>query len=417
CCLASFLLHLLAVLVLGSVAIPVGEQRTVVSLLLSCGELTATADDRPVELALATTEAAQEPEPEQDDRNLGHDVDAAEVPPLPETASLTELPAPRGQAEPQQAEPQQAEPQQADQPVSALGDLPSAAPPGQADEPGGAVLSLVNDGQNSEHDNVVERFIQYDIGQLRGEEGVKAREGFQRLGPDAMESLVRGLNRSASIHASCPVMVITYKIEAVLRANPDPTLLRCAVDNIGRGVPSTAPHHWRLKELLAQLRRMRLSPAGVNVTMLLAQLQSHSRPAVLEALDLILDRASKFPDFEKVELGWNCAGLLTHRDAGVRRAAHAALVALADGQDFGPAADGSLDNRFAAAGKWSRHFDETRYETAAAALLKNGEHLQNAGKRDAARRQYEKVSQEYPGTAAADDAAKLLDTLKSFAFK
>lgn len=77
-------------------------------------------------------------------------------------------------------------------------------------------------------------------------------------------------------------------------------LLICAVDNIGRGVPSTAPHHWRLKELVAQLRRMRLSPARVNMTMLLAQLQSDSRPVVLQALDLVLDRPPIFWTLKRV---------------------------------------------------------------------------------------------------------------------
>jgi hypothetical protein len=55
-------------------------------------------------------------------------------------------------------------------------------------------------------------------------------------------------------------------------------------------------------------------------------------------------------------------------------------VALADGQDFGLVDDGSPDNRFAVAAKWSRHFDEKRYKAAAAAddaerLLKTAKSL------------------------------------------
>jgi hypothetical protein len=58
----------------------------------------------------------------------------------------------------------------------------------------------------------------------------------------------------------------------------------------------------------------------------------------------------------------------------VRDAAHQTLVALAGGKDYGPADGRSADNR-RAAGKWSAHFDDDRYESAAAAVLNTGRDL------------------------------------------
>jgi hypothetical protein len=323
-----------------------------------------------------------------------------------ETGISSDLPLPRDRA----ATPEE-------QPTKAAGELPGEAPPGQAEAQGGAEPTRVVEASPAAHDDVVDRFIQFDIGKLQGEEGTKARDDFQRLGTDALPSLVRGLNRSASIHASCPVMVITSKIESLLRENPDPELLKYAIDHIGRGVPSSAPHYRRLRTLLAQLRQTPRGPRGRNVFLVEAQLQSNDRQRVLDAVQRVVDNCSTYTELEKRDLAWSLIRLLHHRYPNVRAAAQKALVALAGGEDFGPKNDRLAANRFAAAGKWSRHFDAERYEASAAAALKNGEHLDEAGKLDAARRQFQKVAQEYPGTIAADDAARHLEAPKSFVLK
>jgi hypothetical protein len=403
CWLASLLLHLLAVVLLGSLTVPVSRNRTVVSLLLTFGDLTAPANDEPVELAAAVLEPATEPMHEDEG---GNDLSGFEAPPPLEPGISAELPLPRDRSETPDP----------DESTNAAGALPGEAPPGQADARGGNTPKLALDAAADADDDVVERFIQFDIGKLLGEAGAKAREDFQRLGPQALPSLVRGLNRSASIHASCPVMVITSKIEAMLSENKDPELLKYAIDNIGRGVPTNAPHRGRLRSLLTRLRGGPPS-SSPNVTWVAAQLESHDRQQIVTAAETVAAKCTAYTEMDKRDIAWEFIRLLHDRYPNVRAAAHKTLVALAEGEDFGPDDDRQAAERFAAAGEWSRHFDAERFEAAAVAALKNGEHLEKAGKRPAARRQYQKVAQEYPGTAAADDAARHLETAKSFAFK
>ena len=102
------------------------------------------------------------------------------------------------------------------------------------------------DAQQLRYDKVVNDFIQYDIGQLRGKAGQAARKRFMNLGEDAIPALVRGLNKSAGIHASCPVGVIAGKLIQSLRGLSDSSFSQYAMENIGRNVPEDAPHFRRI---------------------------------------------------------------------------------------------------------------------------------------------------------------------------
>jgi hypothetical protein len=88
-------------------------------------------------------------------------------------------------------------------------------------------------------DQIVDRFMQYDIGRLQGKEGAKALKEFKALGPEAIPSLVRGLNRAAIIEHSCPVVVIGQKLGRLLAASDDQELMEYVRDNIGSGVGRT----------------------------------------------------------------------------------------------------------------------------------------------------------------------------------
>ncbi len=90
-------------------------------------------------------------------------------------------------------------------------------------------------------DQIVDDFIAYDVGKLRGAAGAAARQRFAELGPEALPALVRGLNKAAGIHASCPVGVIAGKLITTLRTANDPSLREFAIANIGVGVPENAP--------------------------------------------------------------------------------------------------------------------------------------------------------------------------------
>ena len=120
-------------------------------------------------------------------------------------------------------------------------------------------------------DEIVHRFILYDIGQLRGAAGNEARREFTELGPSAIPALVRGLNRSGSIRASCPVGVISSKLRSVMGRNQNPALVHYAIENLGRGVKPTDPHARRIENLREELRREFGSDSRGRAILLTAQ--------------------------------------------------------------------------------------------------------------------------------------------------
>jgi hypothetical protein len=85
-------------------------------------------------------------------------------------------------------------------------------------------------------DRIIDRFMLYDIGRLQGEDARMALRDFQKLGPEAIPALIRGLNRAAMIEHSCPVVVIAQKLQKLLLASDDMELLQLARDEIGAGV-------------------------------------------------------------------------------------------------------------------------------------------------------------------------------------
>ena len=90
-------------------------------------------------------------------------------------------------------------------------------------------------------DDTIERFIQYDIGKLKGAAGKKALDDFNRLGPEAVFNLIDGFNRAANMESSCPAVIIGRKIAGVVKSTEDVPLLTFAKENIGAGV--TAKRH------------------------------------------------------------------------------------------------------------------------------------------------------------------------------
>ena len=71
------------------------------------------------------------------------------------------------------------------------------------------------------YDEIVNRFIQYDVGQLRGVEGQRAYANFQNLSDEAaIPALIRGVNRAAAINNSCPIIVISNKLQSLFCASP-----------------------------------------------------------------------------------------------------------------------------------------------------------------------------------------------------
>ncbi|HEX5447419.1 MAG TPA: hypothetical protein VFW87_26630 [Pirellulales bacterium] len=399
CWLVSLFLHLLFVMVLGSIIVPTAPRRRLAAILLSfAGGDTPAASSAPPVL-LAAESAAK-----TDDAGPPVRLDAPTLAPPPiELASVMEPPSSTRLAD-------------AIGPglASLAAPAPSAAPtPGEQPTPQEPVVSPLEAAQalaeQARHDAIVDRFIAFDIGRLRGDAGAKAKREFDLLDSRAIPSLVRGLNRAAQIHASCPVMVISYKLEQALEENHDPAMLRYALDHLGDGVPPDAPHYARLEMFLDKF-----GGAGPNamrpvaVQTLLQSLQSRRLQTRLRAAASLLDDASQLRDTHKPEIAWQLIRWLTTKNAKLREAGHRALVALADGADLGPSVKADADERQAAACRWSLHFDAERFEAAAQRALQSAQHLHDAGHRDGALRFYRKLVREYAGTTAAAHAADAL---------
>jgi len=124
-------------------------------------------------------------------------------------------------------------------------------------------LPQLTDKEYAEIDEIIERFIQYDIGKLKGVAGRKALDDFKALGPEAIPPLIEGLNRAATLEHSCPAVLIGEKLSRLLRVSRDPELLEFARENIGAGV-KTVRHRATIGKLRLEcmLRRTAVLKAG-----------------------------------------------------------------------------------------------------------------------------------------------------------
>lgn len=144
-------------------------------------------------------------------------------------------------------------------------------------------LPLLTDKEEEKVDEVIDRFIQQDIGQLRGEEGKKAVKEFRELGPEAIPGLIRGLNRAAKIETSCPAVTIAKKLAVMLKASNDPDLLEFARENVGAGI--TQSRHMAVIRDLKMVCILRKRTVGNNPVMVRNPPRQEEKPITLGAPD------------------------------------------------------------------------------------------------------------------------------------
>lgn len=238
-------------------------------------------------------------------------------------------------------------------------------------------LPLLTKDESKKIDTVINRFIDYDIGKLKGAEGKKALDDFNRLGPESIFNLIDGLNRAANMQDSCPAVIISKRVATILRTSEDPELLAYAKDTIGSDV--TAKRHLGvLKDLQATIlfRRADLQRRGIKIggtkttspadlqkalaketgPQLLALVQRQSGD-VLKTLvkhdrkDVRIAAAQAIAA-KKLRYGAELITLLQDADDDVRQAARRALVQISGGVDHGPSMDASFDEREAAIVRW-----------------------------------------------------------------
>jgi hypothetical protein len=265
-------------------------------------------------------------------------------------------------------------------------------------------------------DGIVNRLIDSDIGRLRGEEARKAVKEFEALKPEAIPALIRGLNRSAKLSHSCPVLLISKKLQSMLMASNDQQLLEFARDEIGAGVGrtrySSTLQDLRVKCMLRKNHLARLAPPppkgiaaistpelakltnserGPRLNVILKELAKRTGKEVVpalafaaesyekdiqklgrELLDSHLARQSSSQVLEKLdddsaEVRKSAIRVIgsKHPDyldrvidrivddsADVRAVARAVLVKAARGEDFGPEEKADKDGQRGSQSKW-----------------------------------------------------------------
>jgi hypothetical protein len=282
--------------------------------------------------------------------------------------------------------------------------------------PYGSSLPYLTKEEEDKLDEIIDRFMLYDIGRLQGDAARKALKDFKDLGPEAIPALVRGVNRAAKIEHSCPVVVIAQKLGRLLVASDDQELLEFARDNIGAGVgrtrhagvlqdlrigiamhknavarrppPGPKPPRLmsvteladagstergpRLKSILVELEKRRgkevlpgLANAAGNYDkdirklgrdLLERHLARQTEAIVKEKLrdELVEVRlaAVRVVAAKMPRLTGELIDVLADEQAEVRSAAHDALVKLSHGEDFGPTADASKEQIAADQDRW-----------------------------------------------------------------
>jgi hypothetical protein len=256
-------------------------------------------------------------------------------------------------------------------------------------------IPQLTDEEEEAIERIIDRFILFDTGRLRGAEGKQALKDFQALGAEAIFVLIRGLNKAAKIDASCPALTIGRKVAGILRASNDLQLLEFARENIGAGLERTR-HAGILRDLrvacmirkrvvvvnnpssggkkvIKPLRTMSVSELaaavsrerGPRLKSVMAELAQRKGEEVRKVIKKKLKdeqgavraAAALAAGIERHHLGGELVGLLSDPSAEVRKAAHQALVKLNGGTDLGPKKDATSLEREQAVKKWRDWWD------------------------------------------------------------
>jgi hypothetical protein len=302
--LVSLIVHLVAFLLVTSLAVPwtSAPRGGSGSIALTVGFSQRTQSSQGPQVTIAPPEtkfqSSQAATAGSQQQTTDRDARAATKPQATAASQPTESAAPAAPRRAASSQPQRATASERSafrvSPYAALLNRRPLSPGTAAAVPHLPTLQPISDAptdpQQQAFDRIVDDFIAYDVGQLRGAAGMMARERFAALGPEALPALVRGLNRAAGMQASCPVGVIASKLISMLRNLDDPSLRQYAIDNIGAGVSPDAPMY----HCLVSLRKNWLGAPSMpkNVTVLVERLEARQEGELMELMLALTDAPS-----------------------------------------------------------------------------------------------------------------------------
>ena len=87
--------------------------------------------------------------------------------------------------------------------------------------------------RSDKYDRIVDDFIRADVGELRGQEGRAAMAEFYGVNTEeAIPALVRGVNKAANVRASCPIMMVSSKLQHLSSTCRNTAMLRQAYNDL-----------------------------------------------------------------------------------------------------------------------------------------------------------------------------------------
>jgi len=91
-------------------------------------------------------------------------------------------------------------------------------------------------------DKIINWFILFDIGQHRDPRAVQE---FNKLGPEAIPALIRGLQKASRMQQSCPVGMIAKKLRTLIGASSDEEVLNFVQREVGAIASATPSPQYR----------------------------------------------------------------------------------------------------------------------------------------------------------------------------
>ncbi len=115
--------------------------------------------------------------------------------------------------------------------------------------------------EEAKFDKIIDNFIQYDTGASKN---AAALAELNKLGPEAIPALIRGLNKCVKSGYSCPIASISRKLRQLLQASEDDKVLDYARTDIGAGVGRTTPYDPILRDLKVTAMLRKKHPAHLS---------------------------------------------------------------------------------------------------------------------------------------------------------
>jgi HEAT repeat protein len=206
---------------------------------------------------------------------------------------------------------------------------------------------IVNNLDETDRDKIVDRFIQFDIGKLRGTAGAEAHAAFQKLDARALPALARGLSRASQMEASCPALVIAARMRSLLSTTDDPKVLEYCQKTIALGGyhrQAVAGVRAEVTERLAAIQKGQTAAQKARDN-LVRNLAAKAEPDLKEALKdenpEVRWAAVRVINGKQLRYAEELIAVLDDANEDVRIAAHQALVTLSRGCDYGPDAETS----------------------------------------------------------------------------